>query len=113
MIPVQNARCFICQEAIFNPICPSCIKKEVLIWLKNLKPDLIEELNKYIAPFQNPQNNDINCIICKKTTDTCPYCFTEYVYEWLKLKHPDLLESFLMYFNYDFEHTGYSKDVEW
>ena len=113
MIPVQDARCFTCQEAIFNPICPSCIKKEVTVWLKKISASLLEEFNNYISPFIKSQKNNTFCIICKKTIDTCPYCFTEFIYKWIKVNHPNLVESFLTFFNYDFDHTGYSKDIEW
>jgi hypothetical protein len=111
MVPVQNARCFVCQEAIFNPICPSCLKKEVIVWLEKTNPSLIKEMEESLSFFRESKQNDVSCILCKRYTDTCPYCFTEYVYNLLKERHPDLVESFLTLFNYDFDHTGYSKDM--
>lgn len=55
------------------------------------------------------------CIICKKYSDfLCPYCFTKEVFEILKEIHAsrELLEEFFTHFNYDFDHSGYTKEAE-
>lgn len=109
MIISKDARCFVCQEAITNPICPSCLTKEIKIWLEDINSSLVKEFKKKVK-YDTITKTDTKCILCNNYTDTCPYCFTELVYFWLKEKHPEFVESFLTYFNYDFERTGYKKE---
>jgi len=124
--------CLECNEEIFNPICPPCIAKSMKSWIKNKinKNTKIGKVNKYrdtklirlyhyinkIIKQQNQfTNNATICICCNRASVyLCPYCFTEAIYnkmKQMKIKK-QLLAEFIYLFNFDVEHTGYSKDFE-
>lgn len=114
--------CAECQESIYNPICPSCLAREIEVWLneKNKKSKKADKEigNKILFEVKAYLGNGLEggkCIICKRNSDfLCPYCFTKEVFDILKeLKVSNgLLEDFFTHFNYDFDHTGYTKEAE-
>lgn len=112
--------CLDCKEAIYNPICPSCLAFQIQVWLSSissypLKKKIIEKINQYIKKTNNLAGHATQCVSCKKpTASLCPYCFTNYVFNLLKEMnvHTTILKEFLQFFNFDFEHTGYSKEAE-
>lgn len=112
-----------CNEAIYNPLCHVCLAGEIKQWLneqknKEVAKSLNAELINLVKSFQGldkPNIENIKCVACSKnTTILCPYCFTEIVYKKLKslTKSKKMQADFLSLFNFDFEHTGYSKDAE-
>ncbi len=112
-------KCLDCKEAVFNPICPFCLAEHIEIWLSSYPSDIrkkiLPQINEYIKKTNNLAGKSTKCIICnKKRVSICPYCFTEYVLNYLKkLKVSNIiLKEFLQFFNFDFEHTGYSKEAE-
>ncbi|MEM2933119.1 MAG: hypothetical protein QXK80_02130 [Candidatus Pacearchaeota archaeon] len=111
--------CVECGEGIFNPLCHECITKEVTTWLKlrkqsKLKRKIMNKLSKWIKEYEDIEGQ--RCIACqKKTNIMCPYCFTEKIYFELKKElkfniKNKLLKEFLIFFNYDFDKTGYGKE---
>lgn len=109
-----NSWCMECKEEIFNPICPSCLSAEIRDWLVDKPKKVINIVEKEIEKILMFKTNKKGCIRCDGDTFMCPYCFTERVY--LKLKKEkisrEILKEFLTLFNFDLEHTGYSKDME-
>ena len=109
--------CAECQESIYNPICPSCLAREIESWLNEKGSDkkLGTKILFEVKAFLGRGLEGGKCIICKKYSDfLCPYCFTNEVFEILKefgVKR-ELFEDFFTHFNYDFDHTGYTKDAE-
>ena len=103
-----------CKEEIFNPICPSCLSQEVRDWLVGKEKRIIKIVEKELGKILMFKTNKKGCIRCDSDTFMCPYCFTERIY--LKLKKEkatrEILKEFLTLFNFDLEHTGYSKDME-
>jgi len=103
-----------CKEEIFNPICPSCLSEEIKEWLVGKEKKIIDIVEKEISKIMMFKTNKKGCLRCNQDTFMCPYCFTERIY--LKLKKEKvsrkILKEFLTFFNYDMEHTGYSKDME-
>jgi len=113
----KHTDCLNCHEAIFNPICPECILKQLKSWI-NIYPGL-KKVEKNIITFVRRNrifnNNSQTCITCHKNSAyICPYCFTEHIYNLLKQARitKAILSEFLLLFNYDFEHTGYYKEGE-
>ncbi len=114
-----NARlCMECKEAIFNPLCPSCITREINSWLQQY-PKVKKKINGRVDDFVNKnkflKNKGEKCVVCRRdSVFLCPYCFTEFVLSELKkLKiSRSLVREFLQLFNFDFEHTGYYKEAE-
>jgi hypothetical protein len=108
--------CTECREVIFNPLCPQCIANEVNHWLDGspIRKRVQEEINLYISRNEGYQES-MKCAVCRSNyADICPYCLTEHVYELLiRMKAgKKMLGEFLDFFNFDFEHSGYSKDFE-
>ncbi len=104
--------CVECDEAIYNPICPSCLVKEISVWLKKyprLWRKVIIELNRYITQALRLYKSATKCVACgNNTTFLCPYCFTAYTLQVLKNNKASkiVLREFVELFNFDFEHTN-------
>ncbi len=105
--------CFICEEVIFNPICPDCLRQGVADWLNNKAQKILKKLDLEVSLIKklNIEEKD-KCSICNKDIDICPYCYTEILYELLKKERKELIPEFLKFFNFDFDKTGYSKEAE-
>lgn len=110
--------CEVCSEAISNPLCPSCLIQELEAWT-TLYPDLrnmiIPKISEYIQEIDSQVFSDATpCIKCNNKAMICPYCFTNKVLEELKNIKANriILKEFLEFFNFDFDHTGYSKEAE-
>ena len=117
----RYAVCNECTEPIWNPICPICLANEIEAWLR---AGNVSEQEKGI--FRNAVNTILNanselegessrCIICREKDDyMCPYCFTEKIYDILKEKNvsSEIIRKFIEIFNFDFDRTGYSKEIE-
>ncbi len=119
--PEQQDRfyeCLECDEAIFNPICPDCLLREIDSWIikyPKLKRKIVPKLKKYIQSLKKLSKSSTQCIACnKKRASLCTFCFTDFVFKKLKQLHASKTaqKEFLVFFNFDFEHVGYSKDAE-
>jgi len=115
---ISHGLCLECNEGMFNPICPSCLAREMRAWIES--NGFEKEVGKEVAKFANRVKNEFiddgtECAVCKSNqTLICPYCFTSKIYNFLcnlKVKKA-ILEEFLTSFNYDSEHNGYSKEFE-
>jgi hypothetical protein len=114
--------CIECHEAIYNPLCPFCLAKEVQVWLasypdKKIKDKILQNIRKYLMTIHKlsiKRGKATKCAVCGKRASLCPYCFTNYVYNLLKELDVNriMLKEFLQFFNFDFEHTGYYKEAE-
>jgi protein-disulfide isomerase len=110
--------CDVCSEAITNPICPVCLSRGVDAWLKRypgLKTKILPKLKKHFRDIEKRTLDSTQCIRCNDyRTSVCPYCFTERVLTELKNSGADksVLSEFFEFFNFDMEHTGYSKEAE-
>jgi len=112
--------CLDCHEAVFNPICPGCISLQIEVWLSSIsscpqKKKIMKKVRDYVNATRNLAGNSTICIACGRPLAVlCPYCFTNYVFTLLNSMnvHKQILREFLQFFNYDFEHTGYSSEAE-
>ena len=117
--PETRYTCDVCSEAVTNPICPFCLTIEIEAWL-TMYPTLKQEISPKLHKFLNSITNRITnygteCIKCKnKQASVCPYCFTEFVFRELKKINTGhyILKEFFEFFNFDFHHTGYTKEFE-
>lgn len=122
MIKNYDKLCLECNEAIYNPVCHVCLADGIKQWLREqdnieIRKSLIAEISRFLKSneklAESPQA--VRCVACgRNITILCPYCFTEIIYKKLKslTKSKKLQADFLSLFNFDFEHTGYSKDAE-
>ena len=81
----------------------------------NLRKELLPKLKSYLAKIEDNALEYTQCIKCKDNiASVCPYCFTEYVLRELKKIEANkiVLGEFFEFFNFDFDHTGYSKEAE-
>jgi hypothetical protein len=81
--------------------------------ISDIKKTVKGEIKKILEV--NKEHNYTKCILCKrKDVFLCPYCFTERIYNRLKNAriNSKILSNFLTLFNFDLEHTGYSKDIQ-
>ena len=112
--------CLDCKEAVYNPLCPSCLALQIEVWLSSLssyplQKKILAKIKDYVEKTNNLAGESTTCIACKRpSASLCPYCFTEYVFNLLKSMKVNriILKEFLQFFNYDFEHTGYSGEAE-
>ena len=111
-----NNDCISCGEDIKHPICPNCIAEAFNEWLKKFPEnhDIKHRLNIFMHRHSHIKGNSKKCVHCNKNVHVCPYCFTDYLRKLIK--ETDLgtqaITEFLFIFNFDFEHKGYSKELE-
>lgn len=110
--------CDVCSIAVTNPLCPSCLATEIEAWVTlypNLSKELIPRIRRYIENISEKAIDFTQCIKCgNKTASVCPYCFTSQVLRELKKLEVNkiILREFFEFFNFDFDHTGYSREAE-
>lgn len=110
--------CDVCSIAITNPLCPNCLATEIEAWLTlypNLRRELLPRIKKYIERIGEQAIEFTQCIKCSnKTASVCLYCFTNQILKELKKLEANkiILKEFFEFFNFDFEHTGYSREAE-
>ena len=117
-----DVMCIECKEAIYNPLCPRCLSREIAEWLGSrceIRNIILEDIKKVLkatrahSPLSKVEFQ--RCIKCKnKTAALCPYCFTERIYNRLKKERAGrkILKEFLEFFNFDFEHTYLAREAE-
>ncbi|MCK4521780.1 MAG: hypothetical protein KAU20_04350 [Nanoarchaeota archaeon] len=92
-----DQRCMVCDEIITNPICSSCINKEIEKWLdeKNIELNLLGKDNA---------NGNIKCLKCGKNIDVCMYCHIKDIENDIIDNCPELFGEFIEMFRL-FNHT--------
>ena len=110
--------CLSCGYNINHPLCPSCLAKGFKQWISRFPKDearLREQVNEFLRSHKKFNGHSKRCSACgKNDTHLCPYCFTEYLYKISKEAGLGVraLSEFLFIFNFDFEHNGYSRELE-
>lgn len=112
--------CLDCNEPTSNPLCPICLTTQIQVWLssypdRHLTNKILEKIKKYVEKTNNLESSYTKCVACgRQRASLCPYCFTNYIFNLLKSMKVNriVLKEFLQFFNYDFEHVGYSKEAE-
>ena len=117
--PERFYECLECDEAVSNPLCPLCLTRQIDVWLSSypseIRKQILGNIREYVKKTNNIAGKSTRCIACGKATGSlCPYCFTNYVFNELKKLKVSrvILKEFLQFFNYDFEHTGYTVEAE-
>ena len=110
--------CLSCGKNINHPICPNCIAKAFGQWIRKFpveKHEIKGKLNVFMKHHNHAKGKSTRCVSCNKNdVHTCPYCFTEYLYQLVKEAGLGVraMSEFLFIFNFDFEHNGYSQELE-
>ena len=89
-ISKEQAQCIECGEGITNPVCPDCIKQEIISW----HPELGKTL---VTPTFD---SGVNCMFCGRNMSICAHCYSRDVYQYLITENTVLAEEFLETFDY-------------
>jgi len=125
----KNNDCISCGENITHPLCPNCLAKAFHKWLKNFpreddpifettrkkdKKTIKSKLRNFMKHHNSNKDNSVKCVACHNSVHVCPKCFTEHLYNLIKEAGigTKALTEFLFIFNFDFEHNGYSQELE-
>jgi hypothetical protein len=108
--------CLSCGTDIVHPLCPNCIAKAFEKWIKKFPEN--KQIKAKLKPFMKHHNHlqsgSKPCVACQKPVHVCPFCFTTHLYNIVKEAGLGVRATtqFLFIFNFDFEHTGYSEELE-
>ncbi len=106
---MAEAECVMCRQVITHPVCPACLEAEMIDWLRETKPALLEGLREKTDEVWSP-HGDLNCVLCKGSMELCTYCYTLHMLAWLQ-DYPELVPEFVRYFNFDLNYNGYARDL--
>ena len=117
-----NSLCVSCSKIIHHPLCPDCIARGYFEWTKRIPRqefdksfDIRQGITQFLEEHSSLSKNSLRCVACnQKRTNLCPYCFTEILHKITKEAGAGvkILSEFLFMFNFDFEHKGYSHELE-
>lgn len=97
---MRSQKCAECDEPVTNPICLSCLKTEVLGWMKEKKKSLVPLVKSRADFFRNYPETGVKCIICGENMNICSHCFTNDILICLREDHPNLADDFKRSFNF-------------
>lgn len=92
--------CFICNEAVTNPICPECLHIEVRHWLMEEKEQAMQDVDGIKQLFSGAELEIASCIFCGNSMPVCAHCYSKEVKEYLETEHPELVSDFIQLFNF-------------
>jgi len=108
--------CLSCGENINHPICHNCIAKAFKKKKKKFPEhhEIKGKLNIFMKHHNHINGESKSCVHCGANVHVCPYCFTSHLYELIKETGLGVraMSEFLFIFNFDFEHNGYSQELE-
>ena len=112
-----NNNCLSCGKDIQHPICPNCIAKAFDQWIRKFPEyqEVKEKLDIFMQQHNKIPGKSKKCILCgENRVNICPYCFTKYLYKLTKEAGMGVraMSEFLFMFNFDFNHEGYSQELE-
>lgn len=96
-----NPNCVICQEAITNPMCPTCLEAGMVEWFTTRNPAVVAELRAWSPVFTTHTAKGIRCVVCKGPMNICSHCYTGEIMEALNEQIDDL-EAFTQAFQFYF-----------
>lgn len=114
----EHNDCLSCGDDITHPLCPNCISKAFLQWLKKFPEDYYDvkfKVDIFLKHYNSTHGKSKSCVACgKNKTHVCPYCFTEHLYSLVKEAGLGVraMTEFLFMFNFDFQHKGYAQELE-
>jgi hypothetical protein len=116
-----HPNCLSCGNHIIHPLCPECIATGYKQWIQKLSNEsneineINEKLGQFLENLEKFNGKSLTCVSCsEKRTHLCPYCFTGFLHQITKESGAGVrtLSEFLFIFNFDFEHKGYSRELE-
>jgi len=108
--------CLNCGLDITHPLCPNCLAKAFLTWSKKFPEhkELKAKLNPIMKHHNSQKAKSKPCVACGSSVHICPLCFTTHLHNLVKEAGLGVRATaqFLFIFNFDFEHKGYSQELE-
>lgn len=98
----QIGDCVVCGDVITNPICVSCLQKEMEHWLLDRKPEVSSLIKNTTACFKSYTHDVMECVICGENMNVCAHCYSKDVIDFIK-KDKKLVREFLTQFNYQLD----------
>lgn len=96
--------CLICQEGITNPVCPECLEKQVMYWISEIRPSLVNVLKRVGESVKEFDFRSTDCVLCGRNLNICPHCYCDEIHAWLKENgFEEIAERFLYHFNFELE----------
>jgi len=89
-----DALCISCREGITNPICPSCLGREMESWNPKMKSILLK------AEVDFDYGNSVDCLFCREPMHICAHCYSRDVYDLVRLEFPEIALEFIEVFDY-------------
>jgi hypothetical protein len=113
----EHNDCLSCGENIKHPICPECIANGFHQWTHKFSElhGIDKKIRNFLKAHDHLNGDSTKCVACnRKTVHICPHCFTDFLYNTIKKAGAGTraLTEFLFIFNFDFEHAGYSEELE-
>ena len=96
-----ESRCIVCNEAITNPICPECLRKEMQYWVFDKNPLLAGLFENKINFRTESYEEGTVCIFCGRKMNMCAHCFCSDALELIKDKSYELGKEFEEQFNFE------------
>ena len=62
---MSNGSCTLCKEIITNPICPDCVQREIVAWLRDNDASQIDNAKDLALLFSTTAYNS-TCIVCNR-----------------------------------------------
>jgi len=90
---MSNGSCTMCKEVITNPICPDCVQREIVTWLRDNDTSQIDNA-KDLAMLFTTTTYSSTCIVCNRKMGVCPFCTTFQTKELLNLNTEDFDDTF-------------------
>ena len=114
----EHNDCLSCGEDITHPICPECLSRAFLQWIKKFDKDVVkteEKIKAFLRYHKLILGKSKTCVSCKKPkTHICPNCFSKYLRELVKEAHLgfNAMAEFLFIFNFDFKENSFQDELE-
>lgn len=90
-----NHNCIDCEAPITNPICSSCLARQMQLSLGADDATLSDTF------VDVPIAGDVHCLFCQTPIGLCASCYSRDMYELLQEKNPLVGKQFLKLFDFD------------
>lgn len=96
--PQTDTTCVMCDQAISNPICTSCLENEMEQWIGEQMPEAKSSVKRTTKLFESFEHNSIRCVICGSFMNSCAHCYSAEVRDVIP---QELRDEFEYIFNFE------------
>ena len=91
------AKCGVCNEELFHPVCPLCLTDKIEPWIERKKFSLAKGYREQVRNIlDKTRYSKISCSVCRSVNEKaiCPRCFAGKIYSWLETKDKNVAAEF-------------------